>query len=172
MKLKSTLILGISMMTTGCIAPPSSYYFDSNSIPSKVYNKYWAMHPQGNVANVMEIKPNGTATIWRYSCDKLNNYRTKNEGTLGRMIEQIDSNTPEGELARSFVDVERYKIETVGPNEFKLHAIIVGGWSSIRIEGVNSRQLAVTQSFFGGWAGSKQFTYQQVPSYIKPLCAY
>lgn len=176
MKLKHILTpILVSLSLSSCVAPTGNYDFNANLISPQIYNKYWAMEPQNDVANVFIISPNGSATLYRYSCDALNNYKTKNKGTIGQIIEQLamkadDKAQGSGELVREFVKVERYKIETLAQNEIKLHAIVLGGWSSLKFTDINKNNLSATQTFFGGLGGTKSFQYTNVNSPSFPIC--
>lgn len=165
-------ILGISCITlTGCIAPPADYGFDPSKLPNKIYGKYWAMKEDSQVANVFQINRDGTATLWRYSCDKARNYKTANRGNLGQLIEKIDENTPQGKLAREIIKIERYKVSNGENNEFKLHSLITLGneFSTLKINSISDSTLNLTQTIL---VIRKVFDYKSVKDYTKPLCAY
>lgn len=170
MKLRNlSLLLGLTLSTTACIAPTGNYNFDSSMLSPQIYNKYWAMEEQDDIANVMQITPDGLATLWRYSCDKLNDYETKNKGTIGQLVENIDKDTPLGKLAREFIKVERHKLETIGRNKVRLNVLVVGGWSTLEFSNISSTQINGSQTMLG--VVNKNFTYHAVPSFTQPRCA-
>ncbi|KAE9534622.1 hypothetical protein [Ursidibacter arcticus] len=173
MKKIKLLPLFFTLSLTSCIAPTTNYYFDSSALSSRIYNKFWAMEPKDDIANIMQIKPDGSATLYRYSCDKFNNYKTKNKGNLGQLVEYIANQAEQkqkgsGDLIREFVKIERYKLETIGANEIKLHAIIVGGFSSIKFNTVSHKHLTATQNILGI---TKNFKYTAVPTAYTPKCS-
>ncbi|MFZ7255692.1 hypothetical protein [Avibacterium avium] len=165
-------MLSISCIAlTGCIAPMTDYAFDSSKLPAQIYGKYWAMKEDNQVSNVFQINRDGTATLWRYSCDKARNYQTANRGNLGQLVEKIDENSVQGKLAREMIKIERYKVSNGEQNEFKLHSLLTAGaaFSSVKINSITSSTLNMTQTFL---FLPKNFTYKSVKSYSKPLCAY
>ncbi|MBV6526669.1 hypothetical protein HT663_08860 [Ursidibacter maritimus] len=130
------------------------------------------MEPQDDVANIMQISRDGSATLYRYSCDKFNNYKTKNKGNLGQLVEYIANQAEQkqkgsGDLIREFVNVERYKLETIGHNEIKLHAIILGGVFKIKFTSISNNHLNATQSILGL---PKALKYRAVKNPYTPKC--
>ncbi|QLB20272.1 hypothetical protein A6B43_01305 [Vespertiliibacter pulmonis] len=177
MKLKyalSTILTTIFL--TGCVAPSGNYAFDASLLSPQIYNKYWAMKPQDDVANVLKITADGNATLYRYSCDHLNNYKTKNKGTFGQLIEKIAKDAEEKQpgtedLVRALIKVERYKLETTGKNKVDLNAIFIGRWSNIEFTSVSNNYLKATQTFFSGLVGgTKYIEYTNVQSPSFPVC--
>lgn len=151
MKLKA-MFLAASVGLTGCIAPSGNYSFSPNLLPNELYDGYWAMDPENQMANVFEINRDGTATLYRFSCDKSRNYRTANAGTIGKLVEKLALKAEQktgfkegGDLVRGVLDIEQFKASTPAQNQFVLNSI--GGAAyrhSFTINSISASRLNLT----------------------------